>query len=173
MRYSLLRCARVDGREAESCGDNEKGVTSGDGLHGWRVVLVDRLGYFFLDLGGEVSFDFAAVGLSVDGVAEFFGGLEEGDSLGGNVDALSSFGIAADAGFPLAGAKAAEAANLDLVAFLESADDGFEEGVDDYFPIATGEIAERGYLVDEVGLGHRESFQMRSMGVSARPSDCN
>ena len=50
--------------------------------------------------------------------------------------------------------ETAEAADLDLVALLEGTDDGLEEGVDDDFAVTTGEITERGYLVDEVGFGH-------------------
>ena len=41
----------------------------------------------------------------VDQVAEFLGGLEVGDALGGDVDALAGFGVAANAGIALANAE--------------------------------------------------------------------
>jgi hypothetical protein len=53
---------------------------------------------------------------SVDQVFELFAGLKERDLLGGNFDAVTSFGIASDAGLALASAKAAKSADLDLVA---------------------------------------------------------
>src|ERR1700693_2791479 len=51
----------------------------------------------------------------IDQILQLFAGLEERDFLGGNFYALSGFRIAADAGFALAGAEAAKAADLRLV----------------------------------------------------------
>src|SRR5664279_5318208 len=54
--------------------------------------------------------------ITVDHVLQFLAGLEEGDLLGRNFDAVAGFGIASDAGFALPGAEAAKAANFNLVA---------------------------------------------------------
>jgi len=95
--------------------------------------------------------DFAA---GVYEVAEFFAGFEEGDAFGGDVDFGAGLGVAADAGFALAGAEAAEAADLDLVVGFERADDGFEHCVDDDLAVFAGEIAEGGYFFDQVSFSH-------------------
>jgi hypothetical protein len=54
----------------------------------------------------------------------------------------------------LAGAKTSEAANLDLIAALQSSNNGFEESIYDDFTIASGEVAEGGDFVYEVSFGH-------------------
>jgi hypothetical protein len=59
--------------------------------------------------------------VGVDQVAEFLGGLEVGDALGGDFDALAGFGVAPDAGVALADAEGAKAANFDLVSALQGA----------------------------------------------------
>src|SRR6185312_1256278 len=91
----------------------------------------------------------------IDGIAQFFGRLEEGHALGGDIDAFAGLGIAADAGVALAGTEAAKAANFDLVAGFEGADDRLEERVNDDLPIPAGEVSQGGYAVYQIGLGHR------------------
>lgn len=76
--------------------------------------------------------------VGVDGVAEFLGGLEEGDSLGWDVYLFSCFGVSPYAGVALAGAEAAKTTDFNLVSGFECPDDGVEEGIHDDFAIATG-----------------------------------
>ena len=113
----------------------------------------------FLECNGLLSCRGDGGGLWIDGVAEFFGGLEEGDSLGGDVYLSAGLGIAADAGVALAGTEAAEAANFDLVAGFEGPDDGVKEKVDDDFAVTSGEVSECGDLVYQVCFGHVVSFR--------------
>jgi hypothetical protein len=87
-------------------------------------------------------------------VAELLAGLEEGHTLGRDVDFFPSLGVAADAGVTLTGPETAEAANLNLIAGLERADDGLEEGVNDNLSIASGEVTEGGYFIDKVSFSH-------------------
>jgi hypothetical protein len=54
----------------------------------------------------------------------------------------------------LPGPETAEAANFNLVPRLQGSDHSIEEGIDDDLSVATGEIANSGDLVYEVGLGH-------------------
>ena len=93
-------------------------------------------------------------GPRIDGVAQLLGGFEERNSLGRDVDLGAGLGVATGARVPLPGPEASEAADLDLVAGFEGADDGFEESIDDDLAIATGEVAEGGYLVDKISFGH-------------------
>ena len=90
----------------------------------------------------------------VDEIAQLLGGLEVGHALGGDFDAFAGLGVAADARIALPDAEGAEAADLDLVAALQGGDDGFEDGLDDYFAIAAGEIAQAGHFFDQVGFCH-------------------
>src|ERR1700684_544951 len=91
----------------------------------------------------------------VDGVTQLFGGLEERHSLGRNINLGAGLGVASGAGVALAGAKTSEAANLNLVASLQSSNDGFEESIDDDLPVAAGEVAQGGDFVDQVSFSHR------------------
>ena len=54
--------------------------------------------------------------VAVHQILQLFARLEVGDTLGGNLNSRACLGIAADACLPLARAKAAESADLDLVA---------------------------------------------------------
>jgi len=101
-----------------------------------------------------VGVDFGGGGAGVYQVAEFFAGFEEGDAFCGDVDFGAGLGVAADAGFALAGAEAAEAADLDLVVGFESADDGFKHCVDDDLAVFAGEITEGGHLLNQVCFCH-------------------
>ena len=131
-------------------------------LHGGWVVGVDVLDFF---VGAAV---FGGDGVGVDGVAEFFRGFEEGDAFGGDVDLGSGFGVAADAGVALPGAEAAEAADFDLVARFEGADDGLEERIYDDLAIAAGEIAESGDFIDQVSFRHQKVLSCESGGRARR-----
>jgi hypothetical protein len=92
----------------------------------------------------------------IDGVTKLFGWLEEGHTLGWDIDLGAGLGITSGASVALAGAKASEAANLDLIASLQCADNGFKESVDDDLTIAAGEVAQGGDFVYEVSFGHIE-----------------
>ena len=114
--------------------------------------------------GGMVGIDVSRVwrdGLGpccagrVDGVAQLFGGLEERHALGRDIDFSAGLGITSGAGVALPCAEASEAANLNLVASLQSSDDGFEEGIDDDLPIASGEVAQGGDFIYEVSFSHK------------------
>ena len=91
----------------------------------------------------------------VDRVTQLFGWLEEWNAFGWDVDLGAGLGIASSAGVALAGAKASEAANLDLVASLQSSDDSFEESIDDDLTIASGEVAQGGDFIYEVSFSHK------------------
>jgi len=93
-------------------------------------------------------------GTRIDRVPKFFGRLEEGDTFGGDVYLGSGFWIAPGTCVALPCPKASKSPDFDLVAGLESADDGFEEGIDDDLAVTTGEVAESGYLVDKICFGH-------------------
>jgi len=108
-----------------------------------------------VNVGGAGCCCFRAVG--VDGVAEFLGGLEEGDALGGDFHLGTGFGVASDAGVALAGAEAAEAADFDLVSGFKGFDDRLKEGFDDDFAIAACEVAEGCDFIDEVSFSHERS----------------
>src|SRR5215469_13748660 len=104
-------------------------------LHGRRMMRID-----LIVLGGFDGSRFN--GAWIDGVAQLLGWLEKGNSFGRDVDFGAGLGVTACASISLAGPEASETADLDLVAGLESADDGFEESIDDDLAIATGEVAE-------------------------------
>lgn len=74
----------------------------------------------------------------VDRVSEFFGRLEEGNSLCGDIYFFPCFWIAAHSGISLAGSEASEAPDFNFVAGLECADNGIEESVNDNFAVASG-----------------------------------
>jgi hypothetical protein len=113
-------------------------------LHGWWMVWID-LG---VGLGGRLH------ARGVDGISELFGWLKEGNSFRWYIDLLPSFGVTACACVPLSRSKAAESANLNFVTGFKCADNGFKEGIDDHFAIATSEVAEGGYFVDKISFGH-------------------
>src|SRR6185437_2033800 len=89
---------------------------------------------------------------AVDEILEFLAGLEEGNLLWRDFDLFAGLGIAAGAATAFARAEAAEAANLDLVAFLERFDDAVENGLDDRLGLLAREFGDAQNLFDEVGL---------------------
>lgn len=76
--------------------------------------------------------------IRVDQITKLFGWLEEGNALGRNIDLGACLRVAAGASVTLTRPKTAEAANFDFVTRLQSTDDGFEEGIDDHFAVASG-----------------------------------
>src|ERR1700679_370829 len=104
----------------------------------------------------------------VDGVTQLFGGLEERHSLGRNIDLGAGLRVASSAGVALAGAKPSEAANLNLVASLQSSDDSFEESIDDDLTIAAGEVAQGGDFIYEVSFGHIKGSFRAGEGARGR-----
>src|SRR5262249_31693772 len=97
----------------------------------------------------------------VNEVLEFLAGLEEGNALGRHFDLFAGLRIASHAAGALAGAEAAEAANLDLLALLDGFDDAVENGLDDDLRFLAREFGDPQDLFDKVGLrqsgllGHR------------------
>jgi hypothetical protein len=141
-------------------------------LHGGRMV---RIYVLRIDCGIG-GFGFRGTGW-VDGVSQLLGRFEKGHTLSRDIDFGACLWIASSAGVTLAGAKASEAANLDLVASLESSDDSFEEGIDDDLTIAAGEVAQGGDFIYEVSFGHKwVPFVLgRAIGAEANNSvvvDC-
>ena len=91
---------------------------------------------------------------TVDHVLQFFAGLEERNLLGGNVHAVPGLGIAADAGFTLARAEAAESPNLDLIASAQRAHHALEDGLYNDLAVLPSEFRQPGNFIDQVCLGH-------------------
>src|SRR2546429_6562636 len=89
----------------------------------------------------------------IDKVFQVFAGLEIGNFLSRHFDFFSGLGIAPHASAALARSEAAEAANLDLFALLQSADDALEYGLYNCFGLFarseehTSELQSRLHLV--------------------------
>src|ERR1700693_1916 len=71
----------------------------------------------------------------VDQILQFLARLEKRNFLRGYFHALPGLGVAADPGLALAGAEAAKAANLDLVAGSQRAHHAVKNGLYDHFTI--------------------------------------
>src|SRR5271154_633722 len=104
-------------------------------------------------LGGRRGGLFSRL-VRIDQVAQFLAGLEVRNALGGNIYFGSGLGIAPDARLPLADAKAAKSANLDLVARFECADHGIENGVDNYFAITPCQVSKLRHFLNQFCLCH-------------------
>src|SRR2546421_6593867 len=76
----------------------------------------------------------------IDKVFQVFAGLEIGNFLSRHFDFFSGLGIAPHASAALARSEAAEAANLDLFALLQSADDALEYGLYNCFGLFAREL---------------------------------
>ena len=118
-----------------------------------------------VDWGMRPSFGRLA---GVDQIAELFAGLEVGHALGRDRDGGPGFGVTASAGLALAGAKAPEASDLDLVVGLEGGDDGVEESVDDDLAVTAGEVSKGGNVIDEFGFRH--AFQAPFFESASEPN---
>src|SRR5207248_1414321 len=68
-------------------------------------------------------------------VFQLFAGLEERNLLGRHLDARPGLGIASDTWLALPRAKAAKAADLDLVARSQRLHDAVKDGLNDDFPV--------------------------------------
>src|SRR5919204_688494 len=97
-------------------------------------------------------------------VFEFLAGLEEGNFLSGNVHAVTGFGIATHAGFALPRAKAAKAANFDLVTGAQRLHDAVKDGLHDHLAVLAGELDEPGNFFDQVSFGHKRITLPVSLG---------
>src|ERR1700733_3898332 len=107
--------------------------------------------------------------IRVHRVAQLLRWLEEGNSLGRNINLSPGLRVSAWAGVALPGSKAPEAANLNLVPGLQGSDDGVEECVDDNLSVATGEVAYGGDLVYEVCFSHCVgSFRSQGRAIFCR-----
>jgi len=90
----------------------------------------------------------------VDQIFQLFAGLEERDFLGRHFYPLAGFWVAADSWLALAGAEAAETADLDLVAHAKRAHDAIEDGLDDHLTVLTCQLRQFGDLVDQISFCH-------------------
>src|SRR5437016_12497051 len=89
----------------------------------------------------------------IDKVFQVFAGLEIGNFLSRHSDFFSGLAIAPHASAALARSEAAEAANLDLFALLQSADDALEYGLYNCFGLFARELRHVQNFLDQVGLG--------------------
>ena len=87
-------------------------------------------------------------------VFQFLAGLEEWNFLSGNFHPVARLWIAAHTGLALAGAKAAKATNLDLVAYPKRAHDAVEDGLDDDFTILARQLGQAGDFIDQISFCH-------------------
>src|ERR1041384_2080486 len=94
------------------------------------------------------------VRLAVEERLELLAHLEVRDLRGRDVHLLARLGIAALAGRPVAEAEAAEAADLDLLAALQSVDDAAQRRLDDDPGLDLRDVELLGDDVDQVRLGH-------------------
>src|ERR1017187_2664203 len=92
--------------------------------------------------------------IAVDHVLQFLAGLEEGNLLGRNLDAVASLGIASDAWFALPGAEAAKAANFNLVTRAQGAHHALKDSLDNDLAVLAGQLRQAGNFVDQICLGH-------------------
>ena len=88
-------------------------------------------------------------------VLQLFAWLKKRDLLSGDIHTITRLGIAPYARVTLAGTKAAEAADLDLISGSEGVYDAVEDSFHDHFTIATGDVGYSGNFLDEVSLRHK------------------
>src|ERR1700751_661544 len=89
-------------------------------------------------------------------VAQFFAGLEVGNTFGRNLNLGSRLWIASYARLALTDPEASESPNLDLVSRLERADHRVEDGVDNHLAVAPGKIANLRDFLNQFCFCHRE-----------------
>ena len=103
-------------------------------------------------------------------VFQFFAGLEEWNFLGGDFDTVARLWIAANTWLALPGAKAAKAADFDLVAGAERAYHAVKDRLHDHFAIFPRKFRQTRDFIDQIGLGHNASlrprFGLAGMGMS-------
>src|ERR1043166_3079459 len=99
-------------------------------------------------------------GIVIDQVFQFLARLEIRDALGGNFYAGSRLRIASHARLPLAGAEAAETADLDFIPATQSADDAVEDRLDNYLGILARHLHNSGDFLDQFRLGHVIGFPL-------------
>ena len=87
-------------------------------------------------------------------VFQFLAGFEEWNFLGRNLHTVTRLWISADTGLALAGAEAAKATNLDLVAHSKRAHDAVEDGLDDDFTILARQLRQAGDFIDQISFCH-------------------
>src|SRR6185369_6084071 len=86
---------------------------------------------------------------------QFFAGLKIRDLFGGNLHPGSGLRIAANPGLPLACAKAAEPADLNLVPSPQRAHDTVENCLHNDFGFFPGHFYYAGDFFNQIGLSHR------------------
>jgi CubicO group peptidase (beta-lactamase class C family) len=112
----------------------------------------------------------------VDQILQFLAGLEERDLLGRHFHALTGLRVAADARLALAGAEAAKAANLDLVAGAQGAHHAVKDRFHDHFAVFPRKLRQTRDFVDQICFGHNapstQAFRNRKQLSSAAYLQC-
>src|SRR5215467_14595980 len=85
-------------------------------------------------------------------IFQFLAGLEVGNLLGGHFHLFSGLRVAPHASAAFAGAEAAEASNLDLLAFLQGSDDVVENRLDNRFGFFARKFGDVQNFLDEISL---------------------
>src|SRR5277367_2974774 len=94
------------------------------------------------------------VGAAVDQILQFLARLEERNFLRRHFHAVASFWIAPDTRLALSGAKAPEAADLDLVADSQRSHHAVEDGLDYHFAVLAGQFRQPGNFFDQIRFCH-------------------
>src|SRR5919109_5385278 len=100
-----------------------------------RIIILNSAFFIALAGAGGSCCGCHATTSRVHQVLQLLAGLEKRNLLGGDFYPVAGLGIASDAWFPLPGAEAAKAADLDLVAGAERAHDAVEDRFDDDFAV--------------------------------------
>src|SRR5689334_11292568 len=87
-------------------------------------------------------------------ILQLFAGLEEGNLLGRNFDALTCLRIASYARTPLARTEAAKAADLDLVACAQRAYYAVENCFHNHFAVFARKFCQTRDFIDQIGFRH-------------------
>src|SRR5690349_1882062 len=87
-------------------------------------------------------------------IPQFLARLEKWNTLRWNFHPRSGFRISSHTRLPLARAKTAESADLDLISFMETVHDAVEDGLHDCFRILASHLHDFGYFFDQLGFGH-------------------
>src|SRR5260221_8014616 len=119
-------------------------------------------------LGMQARRDVKKPALLVNQVLQLFTGFKEWDLLGGHFHASAGLGVAAHARLALAGAEAAKAADLDLVAGAQRAHHAVEDGLHHHFAVFPGEFCDARYFFDQVSFRHDGLIYLAS-SLSANP----
>jgi hypothetical protein len=90
----------------------------------------------------------------VDEFLQLLARFKIGYAFGGNTYRIARLGITAPARATLAYAKAAEAAQLNLLALVQTLDYAFENYFDQSLSIFLGQLGGVGHVIDKIGFSH-------------------